>query len=85
MIEGTKCPGLNGYPTEVSCYIGTSTLLAAWNAAIYVAQIEDDRVHDAMSRGDYLHATRVVLQKYQGLWFTDESFVVTRQRRQATV
>ena len=68
-------------PTELSSNIGTSTLLAAWNAVIYVAQIEDDRVHDAMSRGDYLQATRTVLQKYQALWFTDESFVVTRQRR----
>jgi hypothetical protein len=61
--------------------IGTSTPLAAWNAAIYVAQIENDRVHDAMSRGDYLQATQTVLQKYQTLWFTDEAFVVTRQRR----
>jgi len=68
-------------PTEISSNIGTSTLLAAWNAVIYMAQIEDDRVHDAMSRGDYLHATREVLQKYQALWFTDESFVVTRQRQ----
>jgi hypothetical protein len=68
-------------PTEISSNIGTSTLLAAWNAVIYVAQIEDDRVHDAMSRGDYLHATQEVLQKYQALWFTDESFVVTRQRQ----
>ena len=68
-------------PMEISSNIGTSTLIAAWNAAIYVAQIEDDRVHEAMSRGDYLYATRAVLQQYQGLWFTDESFVVTRQRR----
>ena len=68
-------------PADISSNIGTSTLLAAWNAAIYVAQIEDDRVHDAMSRGDYLRATREVLQKYQALWFADESFVVTRQPR----
>jgi hypothetical protein len=68
-------------PAEISSNIGTSTLLAAWNAAIYVAQIEDDRVHEVMSRGDYLQATQAVLQKYHGLWFTDESFVVTRQRR----
>jgi hypothetical protein len=68
-------------PAEVSSTIGTSTLLAAWNAAIYVAQIEDDRLHEAMSRGAYLQATQNVLQKYKALWFTDESFVVTRQRR----
>jgi hypothetical protein len=34
-----------------------------------------------MSRGDYLHATQEVLRKYHALWFTDESFVVSRQRR----
>jgi hypothetical protein len=31
-------------PSEIFESIGTSTLLAAWNAAIYVAQVEDDRV-----------------------------------------
>jgi hypothetical protein len=69
------------HPAEINSNIGTSTLLAAWNAAIYVAQIEDDRVHEAMSRGAYLQATQDVLQKYQALWFTDEAFVVTRQRQ----
>jgi hypothetical protein len=68
-------------PAEIGSTIGTSTLLAAWNAAIYVAQIEDDRLHEAMSRGDYLHATQEVLRQYNALWFTDESFVVSRQRQ----
>jgi hypothetical protein len=52
----------NAYPTalafrydmhianEVSGPIGTSTLFAAWNAAIYVAQIEDDRLSDVKRR-----------------------------------
>ena len=31
-------------PSEVSESIGTSTAFAAWNAAIYVAQVEDDRL-----------------------------------------
>ena len=31
-------------PSEISESIGTSTLFAAWNAAIYVAQVEDDRL-----------------------------------------
>ena len=31
-------------PSEISDSIGTSTLFAAWNAAIYVAQVEDDRL-----------------------------------------
>jgi hypothetical protein len=60
--------------------IGTSTLLAAWNAATYVAQIEDERLEDAMMDHAYLDATRDVLNEYNGLWFNDESFVVSRRR-----
>ena len=31
-------------PTEIADSIGTSTLFAAWNAAVYVAQIDDERL-----------------------------------------
>jgi hypothetical protein len=67
-------------PTEISSSIGTSTLLAAWNAAIYVAQIEDDRLSDVNSDRRYIEATRDVLHQHGGLWFYDESFVVSRRR-----
>jgi hypothetical protein len=67
-------------PSEISSSIGTSTLLAAWNAAIYVAQIEDDRLSDVNSDRRYVEATRDVLQKQGGLWFYDESFVISRRR-----
>jgi hypothetical protein len=60
--------------------IGTSTLLAAWNAAIYVAQIEDERLEDVIADGSYLDATREVLKDRGGLWFYDESYVVSRRR-----
>lgn len=65
-------------PEEVASSIGTSALLAAWNAATYVAQTGDDRLRDAMTRGDYLNVTQDILKKYNGLWFTDESFLVSR-------
>ena len=65
-------------PTEVGTNISTSTILAAWNAATYVAQIEDERLRPAMSRGDYFEVTSQVLNKYGGLWFIDESFNVAR-------
>jgi len=58
--------------------IGTSTLLAAWNAAIYVAQIDDARVTEAMSGAGYLEATRAVLRRNGELWFNDESYVISR-------
>ena len=68
-------------PSEVlGNSIGTSTLLAAWNAATYVAQIEDDRLEEIMKDTSYLDATREVLAKNNGLWFNDESFVVSRKR-----
>ena len=68
-------------PSEISnVSIGTSTLFAAWNAAIYVAQIEDERLEPIIQDGSYLQATREVLSRYNGLWFNDESFVVSRKR-----
>lgn len=67
-------------PTEIGSSIGTSTLMAAWNAAVYVAQIEDDRLEAAMADNSYLQATSDVLKEYNGLWFNDESFVVSRRR-----
>jgi hypothetical protein len=66
-------------PNEIDASIGTSTLFAAWNAAIYVYQIEDELIGSAITSGGYLDATRQVLQKHGGLWFTNESYVVTRK------
>jgi hypothetical protein len=67
-------------PSEISESIGTSTLFAAWNAAIYVAQVEDDRVAQAAADGRYIDATRSVLRERGGLWFFDESYVISRRR-----
>lgn len=68
-------------PSEISeASIGTSTLFAAWNAAIYVAQVEDDRLAAVVADGRYLDATRAVLREHGGLWFHDESYVISRKR-----
>ncbi len=67
-------------PTEIGNTIGTSTLLAAWNAAVYVAQIEDERLDAAIGSHAYLEATASVLREHNALWFMDESFVVSRRR-----
>jgi hypothetical protein len=65
-------------PTEIGDRIGTSTLFAAWNAAIYVNQIEDERLDAVVANNAYLDVTQSVLQKHDGLWFNDETFVVSR-------
>ena len=68
-------------PSEVQQSIGTSTLFAAWNASSYVSQIEDERLESVMRTGDdYLRATARILKKHKGLWFNDESFVVSRKQ-----
>src|SRR5690606_23680610 len=52
-------------PSEVQQSIGTSTLFAAWNAASYVAQLEDERIEAGMREGDkYLQGTAKVLKKH---------------------
>lgn len=70
---------MHALPSEVARSIGTSTLLAAWNAAIYVAQVEDDRLAPVVADKKYLEVTSEVLQKHGGLWFLDESFVISRR------
>ncbi len=66
-------------PEEIAESIGTSTLFAAWNAATYVAQIEDQRLEEALSSQAYLDATAKILQLRDGLRFKNESFVVSRR------
>lgn len=72
---------LHRLASESATSIGTSTVMAAWNAAVYVAQIEDARLEQAMANGAHLTATREVLRKHGKLWFQNESYVITRQRK----
>src|SRR5207245_2541040 len=60
-------------PSEISESIGTSTLFAAWNAAVYVAQVEDQRLSEAISSGAYLEATKEVRRINGGLRLWDET------------
>lgn len=69
---------LHSMPSEVQNRLSMSTSLAAWNAAVYVAQIDDVRTAEAMETSDYMKITNDVVVKHGGLWFQDESFVVVR-------
>jgi len=72
---------MHALPSEIGgASIGTSTLFAAWNASVYVNQIEDERLTKVIEDGTYLKATAKVLQKYGGLHFNDETFVISRHR-----
>ena len=72
---------MHALPSEIGgASIGTSTLFAAWNAAVYVNQIEDERLTKVIEDGSYLKATSKILKKYGGLHFNDETFVISRHR-----
>lgn len=59
--------------------MSSATIFAAWNAASYVAQIEDTRVGEALVSDSYRQAARNALLRNGGLWFNNETFVITRR------
>lgn len=70
---------MHALPSEINGpSIGTSTLFAAWNASVYVNQIEDQRIEAVIKDGTYLAATAKILNKHGGLHFNDEAFVISR-------
>jgi hypothetical protein len=68
---------MGALPNKVIGSIAISTAIAAWNAAVYVAEIEDDRLTE---NGRTLDATREVLCEHNAPWFYDESYVKSRRR-----
>ncbi len=69
---------LHAMPSERTEHIGTGLTLAAWNAAAYVAQIDEDRLAAAMASGSYVPATQSVLERHGGVWFNDEAYLIDR-------
>jgi len=67
-------------PEEIGPSIGTSTLSAAWNAATYVGQIDDQLLEETLDGSRHFDVTADVLHKYGDLWFNDEIFVVSRSQ-----
>ncbi len=70
---------LQAMPSERQEHIGTSSIMAAWNAAAYVAQIDEDRLAGALDSGVYIDATRDVLAHHGAVWFNNESYLITRK------
>jgi len=69
---------LHSMPTEKTEHIGTPSILATWNAAAYVAQIDEPRLSEAMASGSYLEPTTAVMRKHDAVWFNNESYVISR-------
>jgi hypothetical protein len=70
---------LHAMPSTRSEHIGTSSVLAAWSAATYVAQIDEARLAAAVASGAYLEATQAVLRHHGAVWFNDEVYAIRRR------
>ena len=70
---------MHAMPSESSEHIGTSSVLATWNAAAYVAQIDEGRLAEAMRSGAWEAATRAVLAHHPRVWFEDELYRIVRR------
>ncbi|MEP1332294.1 MAG: hypothetical protein ABJK43_06320 [Lentilitoribacter sp.] len=80
--EATFRYEMHTLPDEISNHpakIGTSTLLAAWNATSYVAQIDDERLEKVIADRHYLDVTRDKLAEHGGLWFKNESYTFIKR------
>lgn len=55
-------------------------LQEAWNNAVFFSQLREEQAQAAAYDGpSYLNKTEEVLREYQGLWFVNETFSVTRK------
>lgn len=70
---------LHSMPSKETEHIGTSMLVSAFNAAAYVAQIDEERLSSAMSSGSYLEPTRRVIEANDDVTFLDEMYVISRR------
>ncbi|MGB7860206.1 MAG: hypothetical protein WBM90_06885 [Acidimicrobiia bacterium] len=69
---------VHSMPTERTEHIGTPSILAVWNAAAYVAQIDEARLSEAMATGSYLSPTTEAMRRHGTIWFNNESYVISR-------
>lgn len=76
--EATIRYEMHTMPSESAEHIGTSSVLATWNAAAYVSQIDEARLSHAMRSGAWEEATRRVMQRHPTVWFRDEAYLITR-------
>lgn len=65
-------------PSESAEHIGTSSILATWNAAAYVAQIPEAKLSEAFRTGAWESATRAVMEHHPTVWFENEVYLLVR-------
>ena len=70
---------LRALPNEISNGISTSVIFSAWNAAVYVNQINDLEIMNAEKNSSYEKIITKIIKKNNGLWFNDELLVIKKK------
>ena len=73
-----KCK-LRALPNELTGSIATSLIFSAWNASIYVNQIDDDKVMKVEKSKNYEDVVQKIVTKNKGLYFNNEIFVIEKK------
>ena len=73
-----KCK-LRALPTEITGGIATSLVFSAWNASIYVNQMDDDKVMKVEKTKNYEKVVQKIVAKNKGLYFNNEIFVIEKK------
>ena len=73
-----KCK-LRALPNELTGSIATSLIFSAWNASIYVNQIDDDKVIKVEKSKNYEDVVQKIVTKHKGLYFNNEIFVIEKK------
>ena len=73
-----KCR-LRALPNEISGSIATSLVFSAWNASIYVNQMDDEKVIKAEKTKNYEKIVTQIVAKNKGLYFNNEIFVIKKK------
>ena len=73
-----KCK-LRALPNELTGSIATSLIFSAWNASIYVNQIDDDKVLKIEKSKNYEDIVQKIVTKNKGLYFNNEIFVIEKK------
>ena len=73
-----KCR-LRALPNEISGSIATSLVFSAWNASIYVNQMDDAKVMKVEKTKNYEKIVTQIVAKNKGLYFNNEIFVIKKK------
>ena len=70
---------LRALPNEIKGGIATSLIFSAWNAAVYVNQMTDEQIFKVQRSKNYQKIVQQVVNKYKGLYFKNELFVIEKR------